>query len=62
MEDKEYTCDYCGDRFWVPAKRIYESSDVVFCRKRCYLRYMEQWGDEVNAELMDILPGGWDEE
>jgi len=32
-------------------------NDIVFCRKRCYLKYMDEWGDSANTELMDVLPG-----
>ena len=61
MEYKTYICDQCGDSFEAPAIRVYESSDIVFCRKRCYLKYMDEWGDSANTELMHALPGGWDD-
>lgn len=57
MEYKTYLCDHCGDSFKAPAKRVYESSDIVFCRKRCYQKYMDEWGDEANGELLQALPG-----
>jgi hypothetical protein len=61
-EYKSYICDQCGDSFEAPATRVYESSDIVFCRKKCYIQYLDEWGDEASAELMDALPGGWDNE
>ncbi len=57
MEYKTYICDQCGVSFEAPANRVYESSDIVFCRKGCYQKYMDEWGDEANDELLQALPG-----
>lgn len=57
VEYKAYICDQCGAEFEAPKIRVYEDSDIVFCRKKCYVQYMDEWGDACNSELMDALPG-----
>ena len=50
-------CDQCGEQFEIKNSRVIENSDIVFCRKSCYVEYMIEWGDEANAELLEALPG-----
>ena len=52
-------CDQCGEEFEIIRSRVIENSDIVFCRKRCYIEYLLEWGDEANSELLQALPGDY---